>query len=99
MPARRDVREWPWRVRYKVLPRVASSARRMLVQGTHLHCRVEFKGPVHIGPGFQLDILAGGSFVVGRDVEFRRGFACEIAGDGYVEIGDGTVFTSNALVQ
>jgi acetyltransferase-like isoleucine patch superfamily enzyme len=32
-------------------------------------------------------------------VDFRRGFACEIFGDGRVEIGAGTVFTSNALIQ
>ena len=71
----------------------------MSIKATHRHCRVEFKGPVRIGPGFELDMLEYGSFIVGENVEFRRGFVCEIAGAGRVEIGDGTVFTRDALIQ
>jgi len=37
--------------------------------------------------------------VVGPGVDFRRGFACEIRGQGSVEIGPGSVFTSNVLIQ
>jgi acetyltransferase-like isoleucine patch superfamily enzyme len=69
------------------------------IRATHLHCRVEFQGPVRLGPGFQLDIPDGGTFIVEPGVDFRRGFVCEIAGDGRVVVGAGTVFTSNALLQ
>jgi acetyltransferase-like isoleucine patch superfamily enzyme len=94
-----DLRKLPWHLRYKVGGRVASTGRRLLIQATHRHCRVEFQGPVHIGPGFVLDIPDRGSLIIGTGVEFRRGFVCEIAGDGTVEIGAGTIFTSNALIQ
>ncbi len=66
---------------------------------THRHCRVEFKGPVRIGPGFQLEIPENGTFIVGPGVDFRRGFVCEIVGRGRVVIGAETVFTSNCLIQ
>jgi acetyltransferase-like isoleucine patch superfamily enzyme len=37
--------------------------------------------------------------VVGHGVEFRRGFVCEISGDGKVVIGKGTIFSNNTLIQ
>ena len=52
-----------------------------------------------MGPGFSLFIPDSGSFIVGRGVDFRRNFTCEIEADGRVEIGAGTVFTSNTLIQ
>jgi acetyltransferase-like isoleucine patch superfamily enzyme len=54
---------------------------------------------VRLGPGFSLYIPDDGSFVVEPGVDFRRDFRCEIEGDGRVEIGAGTVFTSNTLIQ
>lgn len=36
---------------------------------------------------------------MGPGVDFRRGFVCEIGGEGTVTIGAGTIFTSNALIQ
>jgi acetyltransferase-like isoleucine patch superfamily enzyme len=60
---------------------------------------VEFQGPVHLGPGFDLQIPDQGTLVIGPGVDFRRGFVCEISGDGRVEIGEGSIFTSHALVQ
>jgi acetyltransferase-like isoleucine patch superfamily enzyme len=92
-------RKAPWYLRYRVGARWASSARKLLIQATHLHCRVEFQGPVRLGPGFHLDIPNGGTFIVGPGVDFRRGFVCEISGNGRVTIGAGTVFTSSALIQ
>lgn len=89
----------PWYLRYQLGSRLASELRRLVIVATHRHCRVEFRGPVRIGPGFSLHIPNGGSFIVGAGVDFRRGFVCEISGDGRVVIGDGTIFTSNALVQ
>jgi len=54
---------------------------------------------VYIGPGFQLWIPDHGTLLVGPGVDFRRGFVCEISGEGRVEIGAGTIFTAHALIQ
>lgn len=89
----------PWRARYRAGPKVFSELRKIGVELTHLHCRVEFQGPVRLGPGFSLDIPEAGAFVVGPGVDFRRGFVCEISGNGRVTIGGGSIFTSSALVQ
>lgn len=94
-----DLRKLPWTLRYKVGRGVASTGRRLFIEATHRHCRVEFQGPVHLGPGFDLRIPDRGTLVVGPGVDFREGFVCEIAGDGRVEIGAGSIFTSHALVQ
>lgn len=75
-----------------------SDWRRVAIEATHRHVRVEFKRPVYLGPGFTLDILEYGTLIVGSNVQFRRGFVCEIAGAGRVLIGDGTVFTSHTLL-
>ncbi|MDA8186404.1 MAG: acyltransferase [Acidimicrobiales bacterium] len=105
MAARRDgamrarLELLPWKLRYRGWDRLASEARRVLVLATHRHCRVELRGPVRLGPGFSLDIPGNGTFIVGAGVDFRRGFVCEIAGEGRVTIGDGCVFTSNTLIQ
>lgn len=93
------LRRLPWHLRYRSGARLASELRRLSVQMTHRHCTVEFRGPVWIGPGFHLEIPDHGSLVVGAAVQFRRGFVCEIAADGVVSIGDGSIFTSHALVQ
>lgn len=98
-PSRQDLRRLPWKLRYGYGRKLASEWRRLTIQMTHRHCRVEFHGPSYLGRGFELDMLEYGTFIVGRDVEFRRGFVCEIAGAGRVVIGDGSVFTSNALIQ
>ena len=71
----------------------------MVVLATNRHCRVEFRGPVNLGHGFELEIPGTGSFVVGPGVDFRRGFVCEISGDGRVTIGGGCIFTRDALLQ
>lgn len=94
-----NLRKLPWYLRYRAGARLASTSRRLLIQATHGHCRVEFQGPVHIGPGFALNIPDRGTLIVGPGVDFRRGFVCEISGDGRVEIGAGSTFTSHALVQ
>ncbi|MEY2446743.1 MAG: hypothetical protein QOH79_219 [Acidimicrobiaceae bacterium] len=94
-----DWRRLPWYLRYAFGARLMSKVRLVMLKATHLHCRIEFRGPVRIGPGFRLDMLDHGTLIVGSNVDFRRGFVCEIAGNGRVEIGAGTVFTSNALVQ
>lgn len=94
-----ELNRLPWKLRYETGAELASLARKAMIQLTHRHCRVEFQGPVRLGPGFSLHIPDRGSLIVGPHVDFRRGFVCEIHGDGRVEIGAGSVFTSNALVQ
>jgi len=99
MDTRDRLRKVPWHLRYRTGARVASDLRRLSILATHRHCRVEFLGPVRLGPGFELMIPDHGTLIVGAGVDFRRGFVCEISGDGQVTIGDGCTFTSNALVQ
>jgi acetyltransferase-like isoleucine patch superfamily enzyme len=86
-------------VRYGWGRRVASNWRRRALQATHRHVRLEFRGPVHIGPRFDLRILDRGSLVVGPRVEFRSQNTFEIAGEGRVEIGAGCIFSWNTIVQ
>ena len=92
-------RRLPWKLRNEVFAGWASDARRLGVWLTHRHCRVEFQGPVRLGPGFRLHIPDAGTLVVGPGVDFRRRFYCEISGDGEVVIGGGTTFTSEAMIQ
>jgi acetyltransferase-like isoleucine patch superfamily enzyme len=95
----KNARRIGWTIRYQYGSRAASRLRQLLVRVTHMHCTVEFQGPVRLGPGFMLDIPDRGTFIVGPGVDFRRGFVCEISGQGRVEIGANTAFTSNALIQ
>lgn len=92
-------RELPWYLRYRVGADLASRARLLGIKATHRHCRVEFKGPVRLGPGFSLDIPGPGVLIVGSGVDFRRDFRCEIAGAGEVVIGDGCNFTYGVTIQ
>jgi acetyltransferase-like isoleucine patch superfamily enzyme len=93
------LRKLPWHLRYQLGGKLATQARKLIIQATHRHCRVEFQGPVRLGPGFALDIPDAGSFLVGPGVDFRRGFVAEISGGGRITIGGGTTFTSHALLQ
>jgi acetyltransferase-like isoleucine patch superfamily enzyme len=99
MPARRNWRKAPWYARYVLGSRAATRAKLLVIKVTHLHCTVEFQGPVRLGPGFTLDIPDQGQLIVGPGVDFRNGFVCQIAGQGRVTIGAGTTFTSHALLQ
>ena len=95
----RRLRRVPWELRYDLGARAASALRLAVIRLTHLHCRVEFRGPVRLGPGFSLHIPDAGTFVVGHGVDFRRRFTCEIRQGGRVEIGSGSVFTADTLIQ
>lgn len=96
---RQSLRRLPWKLRHDIGASLASDLRRLVVVATHRHCTVEFRGPVRVGPGFALNILDAGTFIVGAGVDFRRGFVCEIANGGRVTIGDGCSFTLNTLIQ
>ena len=96
---RRNWRKVPWHLRYRTGAKLASDFRRLLIKVTHLHATVTFQGPVRLGKGFSLEIPGHGTFIVGPAVDFRRNFHCEISGEGRVEIGEGTVFTAETLIQ
>jgi acetyltransferase-like isoleucine patch superfamily enzyme len=99
-------RRLPWRMRYELGARLASRARRTSIQLTHRHCTVEFRGRAHLGPGFSLIIPGPGTLTIGDQADFRRGFVCEISGDGRVtiecstsvEIGDGVVLGQSLFI-
>jgi acetyltransferase-like isoleucine patch superfamily enzyme len=74
--------------------------RKRWVLWRHPHCRIEFAGPVYLGPGFSIDAPRGGTFLAGPGCEFRRGFRAELGGpDARIEIGAMTVFTYDAIIQ
>lgn len=81
-------------------PWLMSWLRRRWVVFRNPRARIEFQGPVYLGPGFSLHMPHGGSFVVGPGVEFRRGFRAELAGpESRIAIGGGSVFTYDVIVQ
>jgi acetyltransferase-like isoleucine patch superfamily enzyme len=80
-------------------PRVMSELRKRWVLFLNRHADVRFEGPVYLAPGFSLYIPGAGSFVVGPNVEFRRGFRAEVADDGKVVIGAHTTFSYYSVIQ
>jgi acetyltransferase-like isoleucine patch superfamily enzyme len=77
-----------------------SSLRKWWVAFRNPHAHIEFGRDVYVGPGFSLDMPYGGAFVVGPNVEFRRGFRAEFgAADTRIAIGEGSRFTYDALIQ
>jgi acetyltransferase-like isoleucine patch superfamily enzyme len=80
-------------------PRLLSAVRKRWILLLHRHADIRFEGPVYIGPGFSLYVPAGGSFIVGPDVEFRRGFRAEIYDAGRVVIGARCVISYYGLIQ
>src|SRR5438445_2284558 len=94
-----DWRLLPWQLAYIDGPRQLSRLRLLSVLATHRHARVSIAPSAWLGPRFALFIPDHGTLTIGEHVQFRRGFTCEISGDGRVTIGDRTVFTSDALIQ
>ncbi len=81
-------------------PQLASALRKRWAIFKNPLATIEFGEGVYAGPGFSLHLPFGGTFIVGDAVEFRRGFRLELAGpDSHVEIGSGSVFTYNSLIQ
>jgi acetyltransferase-like isoleucine patch superfamily enzyme len=80
-------------------PRVMSRLRKWWVIARNPHATIKFTEPLYLGPGFSLHMPYGGRLTVGPYVEFRRGFRAEILPAGHLEIGAGTVFTNNVLIQ
>jgi acetyltransferase-like isoleucine patch superfamily enzyme len=95
----RRIRRIPRRLGYYEGPRLMSNLRKWWVLARHPHATIRFEGPVYLGPGFSLHIPDEGTFIVGSGVEFRRNFRAEVAGNGRVVIGDGSVFTYSVVIQ
>lgn len=80
-------------------PRIMSWLRQRWVIFRNPLAHIEFQGPVYLGPGFNLDMPWGGTFIVGPDVEFRRGFRAELGSpDARITIGAGSYFTYDAIL-
>jgi acetyltransferase-like isoleucine patch superfamily enzyme len=80
-------------------PRLTSELRKRWVIFKNPHAEISFAGPCRLGPGFNLHMENGGRFIVGKYVDFRRGFLAEIGADATVTIGDLCVFSYNSLIQ
>ena len=96
---RAALRELAWRLTYGRGRHLLSTLRKRWVVFSHPHADIRFGPRVYVGPGFSLDIPANGTFVAGPGCEFRRGFRAEIAGDGRITFGAGSVCTYYVLMQ
>ena len=96
---RDELRRLPWRVRYEYADQVASATRRLALLATHRHADLRIDMPVRLGRGFSLSIPQPATLTIHAGCDFRRDFRCEIAENGVVEIGAGSVFTDTALIQ
>src|SRR5581483_3269182 len=94
-----DLARLPWRLRYSILPKLASRRRRLGVLATHLHADVQIDRSAMLGPRFSVWIPGAGHLSIGPGSQFRRDFYAEIHGDGRVEIGPGTIFTGQCTLQ
>jgi acetyltransferase-like isoleucine patch superfamily enzyme len=96
---KRLLADLPRRVGYVHGPRLMSRLRKWWVLARNPHATIRFTEPVYLGPGFSLHMPDAGTFVAGPACEFRRNFRAEISGDGRIEIGAGTVFTYDVVIQ
>lgn len=81
-------------------PRLASQVRQRWVKLRNPAADIRFGPGCLLGPGFRLRAPWGGRFHCGPGCEFRDGFRAELAGPGSsIEIGAGTVFTYDSLIQ
>ncbi len=93
------IADLPRRIGYVHGPRLMSRLRKWWVLVRNPHATVRFTEPVYLGPGFSLHMPDGGTFIAGPACEFRRNFRAEIGGDGRIEIGAGSVFTYDVVMQ
>lgn len=81
-------------------PRLMSWLRKRWVIFRNPRARIEFHGPVYLGPGFSLHAPHGGTFTVGAGTEFRRGFRAELTdAQTRITVGGGCAFTYDVLMQ
>jgi acetyltransferase-like isoleucine patch superfamily enzyme len=93
------LRRFPHSLHYGRGRVLMSELRKLRVRLLHPDARIEFGPGTYLGPGFSLEIPGRGTFVTGERVEFRRGFRAEVAGEGRIVLGAGTICTYDVLMQ
>lgn len=86
------------RLEYGPGRRIMSLLRQRWVVFRHPRATIRFGRRVYVGPGFSVDIPAGGTLVVGDDCEFRRNCRVEIFEDGRITIGNGSYLTYDVVL-
>ena len=95
----RRLRRLPVSIGYYRGPPLMSALRRRWVLFRNPHARIEFQGPVYLGPGFSIHAPHGGTFIVGPGVEFRRRFRAELADpEARITIGGGSYLTYDVII-
>jgi acetyltransferase-like isoleucine patch superfamily enzyme len=96
----RRARQIVVRLGYRHGPRLMSQLRRRWAILRNPEATISFGSGTYLGPGFSLHAPFGGTFRIGDNVEFRRGFRAELEGPGAtIEIGDDSVCTYDVLMQ
>lgn len=98
MPVPARLRELLRRISYGRGPKLLSALRKRWVVLKNPQAEISFGPGCFCGPGFTLHMPDGGTFIAGRDVEFRRNFRGEVGGAGRVEIGAGSYLTYGVLI-
>jgi acetyltransferase-like isoleucine patch superfamily enzyme len=86
------------RVEYGVGRRIMSLLRQRWVILRHPDATIRFGRRVYVGPGFSVDIPAGGTLIAGDDCEFRRNCRVEVFGSGRITIGNGSYLTYGVIL-
>jgi acetyltransferase-like isoleucine patch superfamily enzyme len=92
------IRNLPVSIGYYRGPVLMSALRKRWVRFRNPHARIEFGRRTYLGPGFQLRMPHGGTFIAGDGVEFRRGFTGEVGPEGVITIGNGCYFTYDVIL-
>ena len=100
MSVLRRIRMLPVSIGYSRAPVLASWLRKRWVRFRNPHATIVFGPYTYLGPGVSLHMPHGGTFITHQGVEFRRNFRAELAGpQSRIEIGAGSVFTYDVIVQ
>lgn len=84
---------------YRYGPRIASALRKRWAIFRNPRATIRFGEGVYAGPGFSLHMPAGGTFIAGPWVEFRRNFRAELgAADASIVIGMGSHMTHDVIL-
>jgi acetyltransferase-like isoleucine patch superfamily enzyme len=89
----------PVKIGYFQGPRLMSALRKRWILFRNPHVDIQFGKYVYLGPRFSIHAPWGGTFIVERGVEFRRGFRLELDDGASVRIGADTRFTYDPVIQ
>lgn len=97
-PVKLRLMRLPVTLGYKHGPRLMSELRKRWVVLRHPGATIRFHPTSHIGPGFELHLPAGGTFIVGPNVEIRRNFRAELSRGAQIVIGEGAVIGYDVIL-